>query len=215
MKVDPADVVAVPPDYNHSKMRVCKYLVLSEVDVGSIKKIETQKVATEKDTPVVEGVQLNDVQEIQKAAAKRSANKIKTLSDEDKVFRTPLGEEYSAIEILAEFDKQGQSPSKMSQALNISRSTVRRWVEKAREMRAAQVQKELAAARPDPQTLRTGDMDRVFWQLENGKYFRTPAQLVENREKYQSNASWAQELGVAKSTATRWLQKAKERLENK
>jgi len=30
VKVNPRDVVAVPPDYNEQKMRVCKYLVLKE-----------------------------------------------------------------------------------------------------------------------------------------------------------------------------------------
>lgn len=32
VKVNPADVVAVPTDYNQAKMRVCKYVVLSVVD---------------------------------------------------------------------------------------------------------------------------------------------------------------------------------------
>lgn len=32
VKVHPADVVAVPNDYNNAKMRVCKYLVLQQVD---------------------------------------------------------------------------------------------------------------------------------------------------------------------------------------
>lgn len=32
VEVDPADVVAVPNDYNNSKMRVCKYIVLGVVD---------------------------------------------------------------------------------------------------------------------------------------------------------------------------------------
>jgi hypothetical protein len=32
-KVNPADVVAVPSDYNNAKMRVCKYEVINEVDV--------------------------------------------------------------------------------------------------------------------------------------------------------------------------------------
>lgn len=31
VKVDPADVVAIPTDYNDSKMRVCSYIVLEEV----------------------------------------------------------------------------------------------------------------------------------------------------------------------------------------
>ena len=32
VEIDPADVVAVPADYNQAKMRVCKYLVLGVVD---------------------------------------------------------------------------------------------------------------------------------------------------------------------------------------
>lgn len=32
VKVNPADVVAVPEDYNNTKMRVCKYEVMKEVD---------------------------------------------------------------------------------------------------------------------------------------------------------------------------------------
>jgi hypothetical protein len=32
VKVNPADVVSIPIDYNNAKMRVCKYLVLSEVN---------------------------------------------------------------------------------------------------------------------------------------------------------------------------------------
>lgn len=40
VEVDPADVVAIPIDYNQSKMRVCKYKVLSEVQqelVGALR----------------------------------------------------------------------------------------------------------------------------------------------------------------------------------
>lgn len=32
IKINPQDVVAVPPDYNQQKMRVCKYTVVSETD---------------------------------------------------------------------------------------------------------------------------------------------------------------------------------------
>jgi len=32
VKIDPADVVAVPLDYENSKMRVCRYVVLKEID---------------------------------------------------------------------------------------------------------------------------------------------------------------------------------------
>lgn len=38
VKVNPADVVAVPKDYNNAKMRVCKYQVIEEVKTGDIPK---------------------------------------------------------------------------------------------------------------------------------------------------------------------------------
>jgi len=47
VKVNPADVVAVPVDYNQAKMRVCKYVVLGVVDeehsIGThLRKLETK-----------------------------------------------------------------------------------------------------------------------------------------------------------------------------
>lgn len=44
-KVNPRDVVAVPPDYNETKMRVCRYEVISEVELGSIHEVESQDIA--------------------------------------------------------------------------------------------------------------------------------------------------------------------------
>ncbi|UQJ95396.1 rIIB protein [Klebsiella phage CPRSB] len=34
VKVDPADVVAIPVDYNNAKMRVCRYKVMIDVTYG-------------------------------------------------------------------------------------------------------------------------------------------------------------------------------------
>lgn len=44
VEVDPADVVAVPYDYNFSKMRVCKYKVLAEIGVEDIPDVLDQEV---------------------------------------------------------------------------------------------------------------------------------------------------------------------------
>lgn len=46
-KVNPRDVVSIPVDYNDTKMRVCRYEVLSEVEVGEIKAIEEQNLYIE------------------------------------------------------------------------------------------------------------------------------------------------------------------------
>ena len=48
-KVNPRDVVAVPADYQHSKMRVCEYTVLCDVENpngGGFEEIESQQVFT-------------------------------------------------------------------------------------------------------------------------------------------------------------------------
>jgi hypothetical protein len=39
VEVNPADVVAVPYDYNFAKMRVCEYKVLSEIDPVKIQEV--------------------------------------------------------------------------------------------------------------------------------------------------------------------------------
>lgn len=52
VKIDPKDVVSVPYDYNFSKMRVCKYLVLADVTKEEIEKIsQSSYYATYKVTP--------------------------------------------------------------------------------------------------------------------------------------------------------------------
>lgn len=43
-KVHPTDVVAIPRDYNNSKMRVSRYEVLSEASLGEIREIEKENV---------------------------------------------------------------------------------------------------------------------------------------------------------------------------
>lgn len=54
-KVDPADVVAVPRDYNHSKMRVCAYEVISELsEEQAAEALDKHRVVTTETT--VEGV---------------------------------------------------------------------------------------------------------------------------------------------------------------
>lgn len=42
VKINPRDVVSIPTDYNFSKMRVCQYLVLEEVEPQNVKGIEEQ-----------------------------------------------------------------------------------------------------------------------------------------------------------------------------
>ena len=44
VEVNPANVVAVPYDYNFSKMRVCEYKVLSEIDVKDIPEILSEEM---------------------------------------------------------------------------------------------------------------------------------------------------------------------------
>lgn len=47
VKVHPRDVVSVPADYNHAKMRVCRYEVLAEVEGDDIQKISEEPIYDE------------------------------------------------------------------------------------------------------------------------------------------------------------------------
>lgn len=49
VKVNPVDVVSVPHDYNHAKMRTCKYEVLNEVTKEEVSTIESSPVYEEPD----------------------------------------------------------------------------------------------------------------------------------------------------------------------
>jgi hypothetical protein len=46
LKINPRDVVAVPRDYGFSKMRVCRYEVLGDVDPSEIRLVEAENVST-------------------------------------------------------------------------------------------------------------------------------------------------------------------------
>lgn len=46
LKVNPADVVAVPHDYNFAKMRVCKYEVIADITVEQMSELEKMTVVT-------------------------------------------------------------------------------------------------------------------------------------------------------------------------
>lgn len=52
VEVNPANVVAVPYDYNFSKMRVCEYKVLAEIDPKDIPEVLTKNVYTDTSSSV-------------------------------------------------------------------------------------------------------------------------------------------------------------------
>lgn len=43
VKVNPCDVVSIPVDYNHTKMRVCRYKVISEIPIDTAKNIWAER----------------------------------------------------------------------------------------------------------------------------------------------------------------------------
>ncbi|WNL50697.1 rIIB lysis inhibitor [Ruegeria phage RpAliso] len=60
VKVDPADVVAVPRDYNFAKMRVCRYLVIGDAEesfVNNAHKVEVSYVGTEEATGEIDDLE--------------------------------------------------------------------------------------------------------------------------------------------------------------
>jgi hypothetical protein len=49
LKVNPRDVVAVPHDYNHAKMRVCQYEVIADITPAQMDELKTKPVLTSSD----------------------------------------------------------------------------------------------------------------------------------------------------------------------
>ncbi|MGD9670194.1 MAG: hypothetical protein AB7U75_14350 [Hyphomicrobiaceae bacterium] len=63
-KVDPADVVAVPRDYNNSKMRVCGYEVIGELDSAAVAEVlDTHRIVNP--NTKVEGANFGDNFEVE------------------------------------------------------------------------------------------------------------------------------------------------------
>lgn len=206
VKIDPMDVVAVPPDYNDSKMRVCKYLVLGETEIGSIKKIESQVVATTANTPVQNGAELTNVADIARIATERLAKKVEA-STAPLVFRDGFGSTVTVEEFLKASALVAGSPAKLAVKYGVARSTIRRWIDKAQETKAKNIAADLAANRPDSNLKPTGSAD-VFWQAGNRK-FKTAEEVVKKAAEFNSTKAFANEVDVAASTARRWLEKAK------
>ena len=53
-KIHPRDVVSVPVDYNNTKMRVCRYTVVAELDANLVTRAWEQAVVNEYDEPEVD-----------------------------------------------------------------------------------------------------------------------------------------------------------------
>lgn len=117
-KVNPRDVVAVPPDYNETKMRVCRYEVVSEVQNSSnINQIETSKVVD---------ASLNEVKDAPKTETSIVKEKTKGTSFD---FKTSDGRIISS-KVLVSLSNSGNSASKISKQLSVPESTVRGWLKK-------------------------------------------------------------------------------------
>ena len=115
VKVNPADVVAVPPDYNQQKMRVCKYLVLNEIKYENLTKDIKE---TEASTIIGSENKKEKIEMKQTASATTSSSTLFTTRD---------GREFSASIIKAGIMN---GIAKYSKQINVAESTLRGWVKK-------------------------------------------------------------------------------------
>lgn len=75
VRINPRDVVSVPRDYNASKMRVCRYVVLCEVGVENYEKPPTS-LAYDATHPIHE-FEVNDKAEVKKVTKKKAKQTLK------------------------------------------------------------------------------------------------------------------------------------------
>jgi len=68
VKVDPADVVSIPTDYNDSKMRVCKYKVIKEFEMGNNPHVNIEEVV--KDPVYLDDEDFSKVKNFKRIAVK-------------------------------------------------------------------------------------------------------------------------------------------------
>ena len=135
-KVNPADVVAVPSDYNNAKMRVCRYEVINEVNLKDEE--IPDNVISDKEAYAKELQKFNNIDEMLEAAKTDSFKEIKnriditTAQDEDmdkfiklfsemnnrtKFWRNVLLDTFSPIEEIEETEKKMKFKEKVMNKL--------------------------------------------------------------------------------------------------
>lgn len=204
VKVNPKDVVAVPSDYNETKMRVCRYEVLDEVEIGDIKGIETSTVIF---TPVAES---NDDYYTPQSSG---ANGIDTSNDYDwnpvqKVaafIRSYDGKEFTVKEILDGVAAFG-GVTAWANSVGIARSTAQGWVKKI-------INNNLGSFKPTPvvEEEKETEVENV---KQNDSWFTTTkgetfsvSDIINGIKNAGGVTAWAKLEGIARSTAQGWAKK--------
>lgn len=128
VKINPADVVSIPIDYNFQKGRTWRYEVVAEVDndesktAGMFDNVNVDKSTSKK----------AEVKEKTKAKKPKSVKKnVKAPKVKMKAYGEINGVGFTADDIRAALEKYG-SERKAAAALGITRAKFRRWIEKAR-----------------------------------------------------------------------------------
>lgn len=110
VKINPADVVSIPSDYNDSKGRCCKYVVVQEVDTTNEEQaLESTPLAVTKSEKVIQqiqdGIVINEYNTLEEAADATGIQDeyIKQVLNGDRTFTGGFGWEYETRE-RPEFD---------------------------------------------------------------------------------------------------------------
>jgi hypothetical protein len=126
LKIDPADVVAIPTDYNFQKGRACRYAVIDEIERDRLTSIEaaaTESLGTYDDTADDDAADDDDYAVCEDAAAFVDA-KDKAYKSSDLNF-THNGRAYTAEEIKDLLLVHGQRGT--SRLKGIPRTTLQEW----------------------------------------------------------------------------------------
>lgn len=127
VKVDPADVVAVPSDYNHAKMRVCKYVVTGEAEEWQYNEFGNIAVANDAGNKVAPEPAVAVSATSKRDASGRFVKSVAAPVVASTASFTRNGKTYTDVEILAGIKKAG-SQREFSRQSGIPRSTLQGWV---------------------------------------------------------------------------------------
>lgn len=134
VKINPADVVAIPSDYNNAKGRTWRYVVVGELDSNqdAATVFNTVEVNTDYSDPtVVDADYSEDDEDYLDNNSNLDLDDLyeNDSTEEDVTFTTSDGREFTATEILEAVERHGGQRA-AARSLEVARSTLWGWLQK-------------------------------------------------------------------------------------